>query len=77
MYARNNKPNGWSWSLITIALLVSISSFQESAASPPMEEQDYYCLVMVKLEVLIALHGLGVKLQFSQVLFFRKIMIGQ
>ena len=42
MYSRNNKPNGWSWSLITIALLVSISSAQESAASPPIEEQDYY-----------------------------------
>ena len=42
MYSRNNKPNGWSWSLITIALLVSISSAQESAANPPIEEQDYY-----------------------------------
>ncbi len=42
MYSRSNKPNEWRWSLITIALLVSISSAQESAASPPMEEQDYY-----------------------------------
>ena len=42
MYSRNNKPNGWRWSLITIALLVSISTDQEATASSPAEEQDYY-----------------------------------
>ena len=30
------------WSLFAIALLVSISSAQESAASPQLEEQDHY-----------------------------------
>lgn len=42
MYSRNNKPNGWRWSLIVVAFMVSISSAQESAASSPVEEQDYY-----------------------------------
>ena len=42
MYSRINKPSGWRWSLITVALLVSISTAQESTASPQIEEQDYY-----------------------------------
>ena len=42
MYSWSNKPNGWRWSLITVALMVSISSAQEPTANPQIEEQDYY-----------------------------------